>query len=140
MLYRIGTGLRFSAAFTGATGSPFTRVVDLEAPDALTRRIGVLGEPNAGRTASFASLDLMLDWMKSFDAWRLGVFVQLRNALDRNNTATYTGTYPYCESGGYSFVPDGSVLCQPDGSPAVQRDEFLIGMPRFPLLGFRVEF
>jgi hypothetical protein len=139
-LYRLGPGLRLGGAFTWATGSPFTRVVDLEASDAFTRRVGVLAEPNAGRTPSYASLDLLLDWMKSFDTWRFGAFLQMRNALGRDNTATYTGTFPYCRSDGYTYLPDGGVLCQPDGSTPVQRDEFLIGLPRIPLIGFRVEF
>lgn len=135
---RITHGLRAGAAFTFATGAPYTRVADLGMNDE-GEGIGALGLPNAGRAAAYASLDLILDWTKSFESWGLGFFVQVRNVSGNRNDAAYEETVPYCASELYDFSGP-TLTCGPDGSQPVARDHFLKGIPRVPLLGARVQF
>jgi hypothetical protein len=134
-LFRASTALRVGAAYTLAGGAPFTRVVHLEV-DASGHEVGVLAEPNAARAPSYGSMDLMVEWTRSFPSWRLGLYLQLRNALGRANRANYVSTTLYCSSG----VPVESGSRCPDGADPTPRDEFLVGMPRLPLLGLRLEF
>ena len=139
MLTRLGSGLRLGAAYTYATGAPYTRVTFLEVRESDGEPVGVLGRPHEHRMASYGSLDVMIDWMKRFDRWGIGAYLQLRNTLNRENTASYEETREYCASGAYTYTPEGT-RCLPDGSLPVWQDQFLPGMPRFPLIGFRLEF
>lgn len=136
-LARLGGGVRLGAAYTYATGSPYTRVTHFGETEE-GERVGVLGRPNEHRMRSYASLDVMVDWMKRFDRWGVGAYLQLRNALDRENTANYESTTIFCPHGAEPTGPDRTE-CR-DGSTPRAFDQFLFGLPRFPLLGFRLEF
>ena len=136
-LARLGAGWRLGAAYTFATGAPYTRVTHLDSNEE-GEPVGALGSPNARRTPSYASLDVMLDWVVDFGGWGLGAYLQVRNVLGRDNAAGYEETAAYCEQG-YDYTGE-TVTCFPDGSEPELRDEFLFGLPTIPLVGFRVEF
>lgn len=139
--YALTRGLAAAAAFTYATGSPYTRVVDAQDDPTDLRTLLVQGEPNARRMPAYASLDLSLEWMTSLRSVGLGVFVQVRNALNRRNTAGYGASSIRCadDSTGWSEI-GGVIFCEPSGEEQKLRDDFLPAMPRAPLLGFRLRF
>jgi hypothetical protein len=80
-------------------------------------------EPNAFRAPAYASLDLLLDWSFVVGSMRWSTFVQLRNALGRDNASVYSG---YRDCGGQTFCEGG--------------DRFDPGLPRVPVIGFRATF
>lgn len=139
--YAVTTGLAAGSAFTYATGSPFTRVLVAEAEAPASGVTLVRGEPNARRMPAYASLDLSLEFMKSFRSWGLGVFVQVRNVLNRTNTASYSDSSIRCSDDSTGWTErDGRIICDPSGDPPRLRDDFLPAMPRAPLVGLRIRF
>jgi hypothetical protein len=135
-MLQLGRGWAWSAAYTHATGAPYTRVYDGEAAcdddGACTWLIPpARGQPNARRRASASSLDFSLDWSKRMRGWTLGGFVQVRNVLGANNQGRYAGYEP----------PQCQGSCEVGGLNEVEgRDEFHPGLPRLPLIGLRVSF
>lgn len=131
---RVDPSLRIGAALTVATGAPYTRFFaavfdcpgqgrpcEIEAPARVE-------EPNDERGPAYASLDLTVDWTRAYDDWSLGVFGQLRNALNRENALTYEGSQT-CEQ-------RGNLPCGPSGFV----DTFERGLPILPMVGVRVVF
>jgi hypothetical protein len=121
-------GLRAGFALTAASGVPFTRTVDTarECADVTgcdPERLPWLGEPHAERAPTYASLDLLLDASTRLAGLDIGVYLQLRNALGRENAVIYTGDEPGCMPGG----------CGGDLRSVYER-----GMPRLPVVGLRV--
>jgi hypothetical protein len=137
-LTRFGTALRVGAAFTWATGAPFSRFElsqvpcsiegSCPAPDSTASYIEA---PNGQRTPNYAALDLLLDWTRTMGKVRLGAFVQLRNVLDRANAVTYTGSVYDCGAGRPpTLIAIGGGVC----------DRFDRGVPLLPLAGVRLVF
>ena len=127
-MIRATPGIRTGAALTTATGVPFTRVVSTaeecsEVPGCDEDRLPWIGEPNAALAPHYASLDLLLDWAGRWRGLEIGAYAQLRNALGRDNATIYTGDEPGC---------------MPVGCGGDLRSEFERGVPRLPVLGFRV--
>ena len=87
--------------------------------------------PNAQRTPSYSSLDLLLDWTKRLRRWDFGAYLQLRNALGHDNAVAVTSTTDICEGVGYTS------RCS---TQYVLVDEFRQGLPTLPVIGFRVRF
>ena len=123
---------RVGATLTAATGAPFTRYYpfrcpgDRYCPEASPGEAPVLGfvEPAHGqRLPGYLSLDLHAEREGTMLGRPYGLFVQLRNVLDRANPSAYTGSALHCP-------PDGQA-----GACSVT-DAFEGGMPFMPLLGF----
>ncbi|CAN5869301.1 TonB-dependent receptor [soil metagenome] len=149
-MFRAGGGLRLGAAFSYASGAPFTRFFPGSHDCRFTSIAGTsilipqdydctwteyprVEGPNAERAPAYASLDVLLDWQRRFRGWEMGVFLQLRNALNRDNTISYSNTVrEYCA------IRCGTTAGDTWGWE--QRDEFLPGMPILPLFGVRVAF
>jgi hypothetical protein len=126
---RVSRPLRLGAAFTAASGVPFTRTIADEDECALEPgcdpdRLPWAGEPHGLRAPTFASLDLLADWNTDLGGTELGIYVQLRNVLGRRNGTVYVGEDPGCLG----------VAC---GSGALQ-NLYERGVPRLPVLGVRV--
>lgn len=125
------TGLRFGAAFTAATGVPFTRAlsdsVDCAAEPGCDPDAGLpwAGEPNATRGPAYVSLDLLMDWSTRLGEYQLAVYGQLRNVLGRDNATVYAG--------------DGSGCLVVGCSTAELRNAYERGVPRLPVFGVRVQ-
>lgn len=129
LMIRATPSLRLGAAFTGATGAPYTRVVAdtagcVEEPGCDPSRLPWASTPNAQRGPAFASLDLLADWSTRAAGLEIGVYAQLRNALGRRNATVYVGGGPGC-------LP---TRCEDDGL----HNAYEQGLPRLPVLGFRV--
>jgi hypothetical protein len=127
-MLRLASSLRAGAAFTAATGVPFTRTAGTAAecavePGCDPQQLPWMGEPHALRAPTFASLDLLFDWSRQVGSVEIGVYAQLRNALGRENATVYTGDATGC-------TPVG---CGDDLRSAYER-----GVPRLPIVGLRV--
>jgi hypothetical protein len=126
-LVRARPSLRLGAAFTAATGVPFTRVIsntdDCRAePGCDPDRLPWSGPPHALRAPTHASLDLLADWSAMIGGAELGVYLQIRNVLGRENGTIYTG-----EAG-----------CESADCPSDLGNLYERGVPRLPVLGVRV--
>ncbi len=122
---RVGEGLRVGAAFSAASGAPFTRFFPGD-----TAQVEL---PNAERTNPYASLDLLLEYTRRVGSFDIGGYLQLRNALARENAITYSGSEWIC--GTIPGVPaEGCPV------PLAARDHFEPGLPRLPVFGLRVVF
>lgn len=131
---RVTRSLRLGAAYTAASGAPYTRLhsPDWSCPDgAGCDPRPRLGEPGAHRTPAYASLDLLADWTGSLRGWEVGAYLQLRNALGRDNASTYDYTSEVCPGRGF-------VAPCPTGYQLV--DHFQYGVPMLPVLGLRLRF
>jgi hypothetical protein len=128
LLGRTGTPVRIGAAFTAATGVPYTRVfADSTAcgaePGCDLSELPWMAEPNAQRAPAHASIDLMLDWSGRLAGLDFGIYAQLRNVLGRENVTVYTGNEEACMV----------VACGVGLRSAYER-----GVPRLPVVGIRV--
>ncbi len=141
-MYRLGPSWRVGAAFTAATGAPYSRftvgtcatadsscVQSPQANDTFALNIGL---PNAERTPLYASLDALVDWSRMIGHFRVGAYLQVRNVLNRANAVTYFGTVTQCNA------PSPPTL-MPTPVPG-QCDRFDKGIPILPLVGVRVAF
>ncbi|MGI9182089.1 MAG: TonB-dependent receptor, partial [Longimicrobiaceae bacterium] len=81
---RVGNSLRLGAAFSAASGAPFTRLFPGD-----TSRVEL---PSAQRTPPYATLDLLTEYTRRVRAVELSGYLQLRNALGRENAITYSGS------------------------------------------------
>lgn len=126
-MLRVHGGLRVGAAYSAFSGSPFTR----SNPGGTLLVVGAdttitppwRGAPGAGRLPAFARLDLLLDWSRQVRGARLGAYLQLHNALLRDNPAGFRTSG--CE---------GSAWCWSDAGVEA-------GIPTvIPLVGLRLGF
>jgi hypothetical protein len=133
---QLGRGWTGSAAYTHATGAPYTRAhpgeTECDASGACTWLTPPSREqPNARRRAASNGLDVSFDWSKRMRGWTLGGFVQLRNALGADNEGRYAGYEP----------PQCQGTCGDGGGVVIEgHDRFHPGLPRLPLIGLRVTF
>lgn len=126
---RVLEPLRVGAAFTAATGVPFTRTISdsiacLEEPRCDTDALPWAGDPNAQRAPMYASLDLLVDYSTRWAGLEVGIYGQLRNVLGRENAVVYTGTGSGCSVVGCSLDD--------------LRNAYEQGVPRLPVIGVRV--
>lgn len=123
-------GLRMGAAFTAATGVPFTTAVSDPASCAAepgcdpAGPLPWAGEPNATRGPAYVSLDLLMDWSMKLGDYEVAVYGQLRNILGRENATVYVG--------------DGSGCLVVGCSTDDLRNAYERGVPRLPVIGIRV--
>ena len=129
---RVGRSWRVGAAYTGASGAPYTQRYEAVAScdtvcheDAPARQ----GEPNAARRKPHHSLDLNLEWMRRMRGWQLETFLQVRNVLHSDNQGRYVRTETPCYA-----------QCGTPQAVVVERENFLPALPIVPLIGARVSF
>ena len=131
MMVRPTRGFRMGFAYTAATGIPFTRraggTIGVDGDQQYWIEPPTVEAPNAGRAPSMTSLDLLMDWTGKIGRFRVGTYVQLHNALDRNNPGPYNG-----------FSPCNDL--DPITHGCVPADTFDEGLPRLPVVGVRVAF
>jgi hypothetical protein len=98
LLARLKPSVQLSAAYTYATGAPYTRLRSSrvtppdgffpyrESPDSLLAEA-----PNALRMPSYSSLDLAIEWTFGIGAAKAAMYVQMQNVLRRQNFGPYSG-------------------------------------------------
>jgi hypothetical protein len=137
---RVTRGWRLGAAYSAATGAPYTRAFTgtlycyADRPCEWAEEPWI-DAPNALRAPARQSLDVLTEWSRRFGGWEGSFFVQVRNVLNRSNQGRYVGYYSgYCPHFG---------TCGPGGNAewvVAPYDEFLPGAPILPVLGFRFSF
>jgi hypothetical protein len=144
-MVRVSSALRAGAAFTAASGAPFTRFIleqvsvdSLMVGDSLISidtafAAGRVEAPGAARAPAFVALDLFGEWRHAFRSWSVSVYVQLRNALNRRNAVTYVGSHEECTVDP-AVTPDRRQV-----APGLC-DVFDRGLPVLPLVGVSVTF
>jgi hypothetical protein len=141
-MLRLGAAWRAGAAFTAASGAPYSRfLLGVGACDTTVAHTCsvrdtaalMIEAPNGERTPAYQSLDLLLDWSREVKRVHLGAYVQLRNVLNRTNAVTYTGSITACST------PSPPTLVAVPSNPGVC-DRFDKGVPILPLVGIRVSF
>ena len=141
-MVRVSNEVRTGAAFTIATGSPFSRFILGQTtgcdttPGCVDTVATSIEMPNGARAPAYAALDLLLDWSKTLRSGvRFGAYLQLRNVLNRANAVTYTGSVDQCTT------PNPPTLVPVEGPGRYQLcDRFDKGVPFMPLAGIRVAF
>lgn len=143
-MVRLGPSVRVGGAFTAAAGSPYTRFTvdpilcdsvfaggcgDVAQGDTVALATQAIELAGAQRTRPYVSLNLLAEWTRDFGGWRLGAWVQVRNALNARNAVTYLGTFDHCVDPG----PDDVVV-------GARCDRFDRGLPLLPLAGVSVAF
>jgi hypothetical protein len=142
LMAHLGQAWRIGAVFSAASGAPFSRFLLGLAPcdttvvpvscsprDTAALQIEL---PNAQRAPGYAALDVLLDWSHTMrSGLRLGAYLQVRNALNRANAVTYTGSVERCTA------PHPPTLV---AARAGVCDQFSRGVPVLPLAGIRVTF
>ncbi|MBI4520573.1 MAG: hypothetical protein HY701_07025, partial [Gemmatimonadetes bacterium] len=131
---RVLSALRLTAAFTSMSGAPFTRAVVLSQADCTYFAFGCgnpigsyVQQPNAQRTPAYQSLDVSVQWARTFGRVELSTYLQVKNVLGHDNGSTYSGTVR-------------SERALPTGAKIVWDDRFEPGLPRMPLFGVRMTF
>ena len=121
---------RLGGTFTYASGAPYTRFFSFRCPEdqhcpppeaGAPPIIGFREAAGAARADSYASVDLHLEREGRLFGLPFGFFLQLRNALGRDNRSAYRGSILTCSG--------GLVDCRAE-------DRFEDGAPRLPLFGF----
>jgi hypothetical protein len=133
---QVVTGLHAGAAFTASSGGAYTRYYSGVAFCRLNlgcswEELPRSGQPGALRAPGYASLDLTADWLRRWRGADFVFFVQLRNALGRENVARYNHSVHYSGCGFGSPTED---------MPGCTEDLWSRGLPRLPVLGLRVSF
>ena len=128
-IYRLTDQMRLGAAFTATSGAPYTRFFAFRCPAVYCHPeqnapevIGFNEAAGAQRAPAFASLDIHLEREGELFGLRSDFFVQLRNALNRDNRSVYIGSIETC----------GEVW----GQDCSLADHFEDGFPFMPLIGF----
>ena len=132
---RVGRGVQMGAAYTASSGVAYTRRFDgtylCTAPgECQPYNLPSVEKPGAERAPGFSSLDLLAEWAGHMRGARVSAYLQLRNALGHENSGRYLSSTPCAEYG-----TSGCGRGRPSGY-----DEFDPGLPRVPLIGFRLSF
>jgi hypothetical protein len=110
MLARLKESFHLSAAYTYATGAPYTQLRSSYTP--LSDQPGPLRVPpdslsaiwpNLLRMPPYASLDVAMEWTFGIGAARASTYFQIQNLLRHRNFGPYLE--PYCASCGDGFAP-----------------------------------
>lgn len=139
---RLPASLRIGAAYTAASGVRFTRY------DGAVRNckdeqrwreceyLVLAREPGERKSPAYQSLDLLADWSGRIGAWKLGAFLQVHNALGRENRAAYRASGSFCSAG----RPCDPVFQAHPKSFDPSFDFFLPGLPSVWVFGLRLAF
>jgi hypothetical protein len=87
-------------------------------------------EPGGAAAPPYLSLDLFAEWSRNFRSAQIGVTVQIKNVLRRQNAMTYMGTFTGCGESSPLYRAVNAVAC----------DRFHRGLPLLPLVGVYARF
>lgn len=133
LAHTLSRAILIGAAFTYTSGAPYRRAfIDTDVCNPFEAECGadawVVERAGTRRGPVFAGLDVMFEWSGNMFGLGTSVFVQVRNALARNNPGAYRSTSIDCTE-----------VCG-SGLPVRYIDEFGPGLPTVPVLGVRAAF
>ena len=103
--YNLPYNFDLSARFRLVTGNPYTPVVGSVFDNEEDSYRPIDGEPNSARNATFNQLDIRLDKSFVFDAWMLGVYLDVQNVYWADNPEGILYNYDYTESRPINGLP-----------------------------------
>lgn len=103
--YNLPYNIDVSARFRFVTGNPYTPIVGSVFDADEDTYIPVQGDPNSARNAPFNQLDIRVDKSFVFDAWMLGVYLDVQNVYYAKNPEGVLYNYDYTESAPLSGIP-----------------------------------
>ncbi len=142
VFFRLANWVRLGAAFSGATGAPYTRFFAMSCPGdercpsteegaVVPGVVGWAEGAQGERGGPYSSADLMLELEGSVLGLKIGGFLQVRNMGANANNLAYLGSDQSCAGA----LLDGSCT-----SGIRITDRFEVGMPVFPFIGFWARF
>jgi hypothetical protein len=103
---QLGWGMTLGARFRLVSGTPYTpyvgAIADLDAGAYVPLRSS---QPNSARLPAFHQLDLRIEKLWDFAAWKLTLYLELRNAYNRENAEAMTYNYDYSQSKPAASLP-----------------------------------
>ncbi|HSO33541.1 MAG TPA: TonB family protein [Labilithrix sp.] len=103
--YRLGRGWEVGARFRYVTGTPYTPVASAIYDADAGAYAPVNATPFSGRDEAFHSLDVRVDKTWTFTHWKLGAYLDVQNAYNRNNADGRSYNYNYARAGAVSGLP-----------------------------------
>jgi hypothetical protein len=96
--YTIGWGLSAGLRFRLVSGNPTTPVIASVYDAGKGIFVPVYGPINSARLATFHQLDLRVDKVWTFDAWKLGAYLDIQNVYNHKNPEGVTYNFDYSRS------------------------------------------
>jgi len=103
--YNLPWNVDISARWRLVTGNPETPIVGSVWNADTDSHVPVYGEPNSVRSDTFHQLDVRVDKEFIFNAWRLGVYLDVINVYNRRNQEGTQYNYDYSESAPIAGLP-----------------------------------
>lgn len=103
--YKLPYGIDITGRFRLVSGYPNTPVIDRTYDTDTNEFEPVYGETNSGREPAFHQLDLRVDKTFIFNAWRLGVYLDVINVYDAKNVEQSFYSYDYSETRNITGIP-----------------------------------
>ena len=107
--YNLTPTWEFGAKWQYRTGNPYTpiedRTIRFDPRDGKPIYVPVYAETNSGRLPPYHRLDLRVSKTFQFARWRLGIFLELLNAYNRNNLLDYRYNQDYTEREDVNQLP-----------------------------------
>jgi TonB family protein len=97
-VYRLGKGWEAGATFRLVTGNPSTPVIGSSYNDDTGQYSPVFGELNSERNPTFNRLDIRIEKLWRFKAWRLALYLDMQNVYNATNQEGLVYDYEYRES------------------------------------------
>lgn len=95
--YKLGRGWEFGARYRLVSGNPETPVVGALYNANAGAYAAVTGEYNSDRVDLFHQLDLRIDKMWKFEAWKLSTYLDVQNVYYSQNVEGYDYNYNYTQ-------------------------------------------
>jgi hypothetical protein len=114
-VYRLGRGWEAGATFRVVSGNPDTPIVGSNLNTLTGQYSPVFGRVNSLRNAAFNRLDLRIEKLWEFEAWKLALYLDVQNVYNAENAEGYVYDFEFRER------------------------ETIIGLPIIPNLGLRGE-
>ncbi|MDH5672185.1 MAG: TonB family protein [Myxococcales bacterium] len=94
-VYRLGRGWEAGATFRLVSGNPNTPIIGDVLNTATGQHSPVFGRVNSARNDAFNRLDLRLEKLWTFDAWKLAFYLDVQNVYNEVNPEGYVYDYEY---------------------------------------------
>jgi TonB family protein len=104
-IYDLGRGWSSGARFRFVSGNPYTPVTGSVFDAATDVYVATYGPVSSARLANFWALDLRIDKQWVFEAWKLGLYLDVQNVTNRTNQEGWTYNYDYSQRSPTSGLP-----------------------------------
>lgn len=103
--YNLPWNIDISAKFQYVTGNPYTPIVGAAYNVDEDDYEPIQGARNSGRNPAFNRLDLRIDKRWVFNAWMLGIYLDIQNVYNATNQEGIQYNYDYTQTQPVSGIP-----------------------------------